>query len=425
MSHTIVINSHYAVSKYEYKTAKITTMALIINNLKFYSPQDHRRSGVYTVGNMNFVNKADALIYATSTNQDVSWDFNPDVFGAIDWTIPIETSLSELYRQRAQQLREQYDYLSLFYSGGVDSTNVLQTFISNNIFLDEIVMYRPSRIANEANIQDTHPKNWFSEIPFAAIPYLQKYMTNSRTKIRVIDIDTAIEQFFQDPNLSTYFANIPDYSAQQIGKISINVTDKDWQDLYLKDVKICHILGKEKPRIFYNNGKYGCDFYDDSVKTAFYANEMFSANYSHVVKNQIFEPFYWTADLPEIVIKQCQMVKESAQENIESFQRFFPNLSKNNRAKDIEIMKIIYPDNVLEVRSLFTAGKSHRGLMAHNEEWFYRTMGNNVIGQFKDIISFSNSNISDKFFKKYIMLPAPEVLPKIGYEYYHSKMYYF
>jgi hypothetical protein len=186
-------------------------------------------------------------------------------------------------------------------------------------------MYRPSRIANEANIQDTHPKNWFSEIPFAAIPYLQKYMTNSRTKIRVIDIDTAIEQFFQDPNLSTYFANIPDYSAQQIGKISINVTDKDWQDLYLKDVKICHILGKEKPRIFYNNGKYGCDFYDDSVKTAFYANEMFSANYSHVVKNQIFEPFYWTADLPEIVIKQCQMVKESAQENIESFQRFFPN----------------------------------------------------------------------------------------------------
>ena len=119
------------------------------------------------------------------------------------------------------------------------------------------------------------------------------------------------------------------------------------------------------------------------------------------------------------------MVKESAQENIESFQRFFPNLSKNNRAKDIEIMKIIYPDNVLEVRSLFTAGKSHRGLMAHNEEWFYRTMGNNVIGQFKDIISFSNSNISDKFFKKYIMLPAPEVLPKIGYEYYHSKMYYF
>jgi len=52
----------------------------------------------------------------------------------------VSESLDFLYALRARQLREKYDYLVLYFSGGADSTNILKTFIDNNIFLDEIVM---------------------------------------------------------------------------------------------------------------------------------------------------------------------------------------------------------------------------------------------------------------------------------------------
>jgi len=398
---------------------------IIDNNLKSYSPQEHRRSGVYTVGTMSFLNKADALIYATSTNQEISWDFNHDVFGAIDWTIPIETSLSELYRQRAQQLRDQYDYLSLFFSGGADTTKKLQTFISNGIFLDEIVMYRPARIINKANNYDTSAINLYSEIEFAAIPYLQKYMKDHRTKIRFIDMDTALEKFFQDPNFPTYFANVHQYSALQINKIALLATDQLWNNLYSRDVKVCHIVGQDKPRVFYVNGEYICNFYDDSMKTMCYANEAFSAKYSHVVKNQIFEMFYWTPDLPQIVIKQCQLIKAAAEKDSAAFDRFFPNLTKNNRAGNLEIMKVIYPDNVLEVRSFFATEKQPRAITAPQDIWLYSTMGDTIVGQIKDMIQHSTSNIADRLFLKYTMIPPMDILPKIAYAFYMSTWYHF
>jgi hypothetical protein len=304
----------------------------------------------------------------------------------------------------------------------VDSTNILQTFITNNIFLDEIVMYRPARIANEANNCIVDPSNWYSEIPFAAIPYLKKYMKDSRTKIRIIDVDSAIDKFFQDPNLSTHFTNIASYQANSILKTSMKTTDKDWNKLYLKNVKICHITGAEKPFVYCTDGIYSFNFYDDPLKTENYANESFSTSYSHIVENQIVEPFYWTANLPQLVIKQCQLIKQAAQEDNEAFKRVFPHI----RAIDEEIMKIIYPSNVLEVRSFFNTGKAVKGLGAAYEEWFYRTMGYNIVGQFKDIVQFSTSNIADRFFKRDIRLPPSEkTFPKLSYNFYFSKRYYF
>ena len=69
------------------------------------------RLGYYLVGNKKFFNKSLALIEHSVTREPITWIFNDSAYGAINWTIPIETSLTELYRQRAQQLRNEYDYL--------------------------------------------------------------------------------------------------------------------------------------------------------------------------------------------------------------------------------------------------------------------------------------------------------------------------
>ena len=137
---------------------------------KFNTQQYINRHGFYMVGNKKFFNKTLALLESSTSKLPVEWKFNHDAYGKIDWTVPIETNLEELYRLRAQQLRNQYDYLILHFSGGADSTNVLHAFVRNNIFLDEIVMQYPKAHDQVANGVDYSGNNQYSEIPFSAIP---------------------------------------------------------------------------------------------------------------------------------------------------------------------------------------------------------------------------------------------------------------
>ena len=99
------------------------------------------RLGYYLVGQKKFPNKTHALLESKKSGLDISWIFNDSVYGNIDWSVPVNVPLMELYKARALQLRQQYDYLTLYYSGGADSTTVLHAFIDNNIFIDEILMW--------------------------------------------------------------------------------------------------------------------------------------------------------------------------------------------------------------------------------------------------------------------------------------------
>jgi hypothetical protein len=57
----------------------------------------------------------------------------------VTWKIEPSLSLKELYKLRAQEIRDTYEYVILFLSGGVDSRNVFESFYLNKIHIDEIV----------------------------------------------------------------------------------------------------------------------------------------------------------------------------------------------------------------------------------------------------------------------------------------------
>ena len=80
--------------------------------------QGNDKHGYYIVGWKKFYNKTQALQYSNKIKFNARWVFNDDVYGSIDWSIPVETPLVQLYKQRALQLREKYDHLILHYSGG-------------------------------------------------------------------------------------------------------------------------------------------------------------------------------------------------------------------------------------------------------------------------------------------------------------------
>jgi len=89
--------------------------------------------GYYTVGSEKFFSKPMALLAATELNQFPDWHFNKKEFASIDWSIEPATDIRNLYRLRAQQLRQQYDYIRLEFSGGSDSATVLYSFVNNGI----------------------------------------------------------------------------------------------------------------------------------------------------------------------------------------------------------------------------------------------------------------------------------------------------
>jgi len=94
--------------------------------------------GYYQMGDFKTYSVYELMDQYHKDPQPYQWIYNDDFFSQYDWTQEPTESLDELYKQRALELREQYDYLVLFYSGGYDSANMLHAFLDNGIKIDEI-----------------------------------------------------------------------------------------------------------------------------------------------------------------------------------------------------------------------------------------------------------------------------------------------
>ena len=97
--------------------------------------------GVYRVNDLKFHSKLEAIEMHTKTGVHPHWDFNEAVYSSYNWTVEPTENILELYRQRAVQLREKYDHIVLMYSGGADSTTMLESFVNNGIHVDEVASY--------------------------------------------------------------------------------------------------------------------------------------------------------------------------------------------------------------------------------------------------------------------------------------------
>lgn len=148
--------------------------------------------GYYTVDGKIFPSKVAALIEGTTRNIHPEWQFHNEFFDRIDWTQEPDVDIYELYRQRAQQIRERYDYLLLMYSGGSDSQTILDVCIKYGIRVDEIVVvWAPSlngTYTPDAN--DSSCRNVQSEWDFTIKPRLD-YISQQFPGIKITIHDWA------------------------------------------------------------------------------------------------------------------------------------------------------------------------------------------------------------------------------------------
>lgn len=353
-------------------------------------------SGIYYVNGVSFLNRSDALIYASTlgVNAKIVWDYHDDVFSKVDWKKPVNYSLEEMYKMRAQQIRDTYDHVVLNFSGGVDSTNALLSFIDNGIHLDEVIMYAPTQTTFYNNFDAR--LNPYNEIYLAAIPFLKKFLNNSKTRVRVIDMQEMSNRFFSS-NIVSQFYKINAISPNVTARLGAIITDEYWNTLYSAGKKVAHVTGQDKPIINYQNQKYTFSFNNEMIPP-YYELSSSTEEAEKIKKHVFFEYFYHSPTFPLLLVKQCQFVKNIC-ENDDSFKRLYTDSHLSLLSKFLSLNHQIYSPKVNYVRDLFHVGYRPASGVDQPQHWWINDKNCvNIRDKFNELITYARDNIDSRFF---------------------------
>jgi hypothetical protein len=370
--------------------------------------------GFYQVGEYKFYSKFEAQILSEKSGLPIRWNFNDEAYDCSNWQVEPVESIGELYRQRAQQLRDQYDYLVLWFSGGADSTNILDSFVLNNIKLDEVVSY----VNYDANGDKF---NWLNgEIYNVAIPRITKAQeAQPGLKYTMVDLCRLTMDFFNNKDakfdwsyqLSSYVN--PNNAARQ----DIKLTVPEWKKMFDAGKKVGFIHGVDKPFVTNVNGKFYYKFHDmiDPAVSpgARIANRPWDFD----------ELFYWSPGGPKIPIKQGHLIKnflKTATEHSPGLTQTRVGLVSTVINKKIyhmtmdQIHRLIYP-NWYPVPYQW---KSKSLIFTARDEWFYKLPDSDPAKYaWKVGLEHRWSAVPDQFKND------PTNLSK-GFKQYNSKLYF-
>ena len=348
--------------------------------------------GFYQIEDRRYYNKVQALIDATRLAQFPEWNFNREIFDDRDWTIEPETDLLDLYRQRAQQLRDRYDYIILEASGGGDSTTAVYSFIRNGIHLDEVVFRYPK--TGEHKVTDdpfnTKPENTLSEWRYAAKPLLDWISVHApKTRITMHDYS---EDMLHSRHDESWVLKTRDYfQPGHPFKHSLIGVDQHRRRLDLGQ-KVCQLYGIDKPKVCIENSRWYLYFMDIQANIA---NPDIGA-YSNITN----EYFYWSPDLPELLAKQAHVVKNwfdmPTNRHLQHLVRW-PNYSFAQRTTFEHIIKpLIYPEYD---QTTFQTSKPTNSFYNEMDHWFYTNFTDtHAYRAWQAGLDYLVKNINGKFF---------------------------
>jgi hypothetical protein len=263
--------------------------------------------GYYQVNDKIYVSKHHALVAANFDYWKIKFIWHDDKFSSFDWTREPEpqVSIKEFYKRRAIQLREKYDYLILMFSGGPDSTNMLNAFIDNGIHIDEIVnvnSFDRTQIVN----QTIHNADYVYNVK----PYLDNLIkeSNFQTKITIVDEIELVKQHWKHhekiDHWEPLFGAIPAPSMIMTKIIWIKYVPHLWK--MVKDgVNLGIIIGHAKASLEVKNNKYTTSFTDMlGPDTTTYCNEE-----PELKGRNLMDFFYSSPNAVELSIKQAHVLK--------------------------------------------------------------------------------------------------------------------
>jgi len=255
--------------------------------------------GYYIVNGVKYNNKMLAIMDAQRTNSNVEWYFFDDIFKKANWAVEPTESLPELYKKRALQIREKYDYVILMISGGADSTNVLYSFLHNNILVDEVIAEIPlSGMSNwEWSNKDTSAVNTASEYKLAQLPLMHEIAT------KYPSIKTTIIDKFEElinPKPDQWLIDCQDLINPVIGHRGRMDNQPHIMKLVEQGKRIAVVQGTDKPVIVQQGDHLFSTFTDLPINLPKQPTRDGHDNIDRVL-------FYWTPDMPELPIKMSHV----------------------------------------------------------------------------------------------------------------------
>jgi hypothetical protein len=274
----------------------------------------NKKLGYYSVDNILFESKISACIYATQHNKDVVWHFNEDIFKNYNWWYEPSETLDELYDRRSRQLREQYDYIIISYSGGADSHNIVSSFIRQGLHIDELIINTMESINKKFTVIDPtvkNPENAAAEHYLQTIPRLKEIeKLCPKTKITILDLSEYLLNSWLAAGDASWIMD------KREGLNPLNITRFNYihfesvRKQFDREKRIGLVLGVEKPRTFiYSNNKFYIRFIDRA------SNIITIENHIKDYTNTTVEYFYWSPDSVDIICKQAHVIKRWLEAN--------------------------------------------------------------------------------------------------------------
>jgi hypothetical protein len=383
--------------------------------------------GYYEIGGNVFWDKASALIEGTKMGlkyKDLKWVFNDQDFSKYNWQDEPSGSIRDYYHIRARQLREKYDYLILNLSGGGDSTTVLYSFIQQGLFIDEVVVRHTTQGQKvDPDHKNLHAANEFSEFEFAAKPLL-KWLANvsPKTKITIHDFskDVLAGDQLWDENFIYWTGDYVTPGCVVRYNHATNIEDLRNFD---QGKRVGLIFGTDKPRVIFQKDDVHVLFLDRPVHSAT------PALVNNGFTNTEVELFYWSPELPQLVIKQAHIIKRwfelPANQRLSYMLDFWWQLNPLNRTVyEATIKGVIYPDYDLKT---FQANKPGSAMFQEWDYWLNDFKDSNGYKTFMRGVDHLYKNIDKDFLmiKSAVAVPGA-VFDPTNWEYKpcYSKRYY-
>jgi len=318
--------------------------------------QNNNNYGHYEVGGTVYTNKLEALQFASKTGNPVVFNFYDEVFSTCNWTKRPTGTLQELYRQRAQQLRDTYDYIVVNFSGGSDSWTTLYSFLSNGIHVDEVYTRWPlaQKKYTPANPTDFSNINHSSEYDYAVLPVLEDVAKRfPNTRICVDDYSEEYEHDFDEAKLKKGGHYL------SMGSFFRYSRKSEWE---------CEAVAQGKSvGVIYGFEKTMCHIKDGN----FYAYFVDRIGPADPDPERISEAFFWSPQMPELAIAQAHELKyyyETAANEAE-MALITKEITKGHSIFRDTYIRVCYPDFNLNT---FQTNKFSGSIMQEVDFWVVR-----------------------------------------------------
>ena len=342
--------------------------------------------GYYMVGDEKIYHKPSALLRSAQLNISPSWHFNEEIFKKLDWQSDNVADLTHLYKIRAQQLRNQYDYIVVSFSGGSDSWTIMKSFLDSKCQIDEVYVRWPLKLTRGTYTvsRNPNPENVLSEWELTLEPQLKWWQEQMpHTKFTINDYS---DRFLNDEFIDDYVYDINDHFSSGMMLKTNSISQTELASIN-QGKKTCIIFGIDKPQLCVHQGNIYCYFLDKLAN-------MHPSTRNH----RKCELFYWNAKVPEIVVSQARAMYRFIKDNpyVEDLILWGRYDPEKKDIWDRIVRNIIYEE--YSKFNFFQANKTKSTIYMENNSWMKKYRNILWMQSWENNIKNLTNSISSKWF---------------------------